>query len=222
MPPLSSGAHTTSSQAVVTTAPAEEDRIRGNVYALLGNLLAGPPDAKLLELLQGISPEPDDDGVLAASWQMLAAAAARANLDSLREEYDALFIGIARGEIVPYASWYLTGFLMEQPLADLRSDLQALGIQRQPGVHEPEDHVAALCDTMALLIASDVPTPLDDQYRFFARHFEPWVARFFGDLQQARSADFYRAVAQLGEQFIGIEIQAFQAAVPAAGVTKHS
>jgi TorA maturation chaperone TorD len=221
MPPLSSGAHT-SSEAVVVTTPAEEDRIRGNVYALLGNLLAGPPDANLLQLLQDISPDSDDESVLAASWQMLAATAARANPDALREEYDALFIGIARGEIVPYASWYLTGFLMEQPLADLRGDLQALGIQRHPGVHEPEDHVAALCDTMALLIHSDAPTPLDDQYRFFSRHLEPWVARFFGDLQQAKSAEFYRAVAQLGEQFIGIETQAFRAAVPAAGVAKHS
>ena len=221
MPPLSSGAHT-SSNAVVMTTPAEEDRIRGNVYALLGNLLAGPPDANLLQLLQDISPDPDDDSLLASSWRILAAAAAHANLDVLREEYDALFIGIARGEVVPYASWYLTGFLMEQPLADLRGDLQALGIQRRPDVHEPEDHVAALCDTMALLINSDAPTPLEDQYRFFGRHLEPWVARFFGDLQHAKSSEFYRAVAQLGEQFIGIEIQAFQAAVPAAGVTKHS
>jgi TorA maturation chaperone TorD len=204
------------------TTPAEEDRIRGNIYALLGNLLAGPPDANLLQLLQDISLEPDDDGLLASSWQMLADAAAHANLDALREEYDALFIGIARGEVVPYASWYLTGFLMEQPLADLRGDLQSLGIQRHPGVHEPEDHVAALCDTMALLINSDAPTPLDDQYRFFARHLEPWVPRFFGDLQKASSAVFYRAVAKLGEQFIGIEIQAFQAAVPAAGASKHS
>jgi TorA maturation chaperone TorD len=220
MSSLASGEVASSDAVVMTTA--EEDRIRGNVYALLGNLLAGPPDANLLQLLQEISPESDDDSVLATAWQMLAAAAARANLDALREEYDALFIGIARGEIVPYGSWYLTGFLMEQPLADLRGDLQALGIQRHPGVHEPEDHVAALCDTMALLINGEAPTPLDDQYHFFARHLEPWVPRFFGDLQQAKSADFYRAVAQLGEQFIGIEIQAFQAAVPAAGVTKHS
>lgn len=220
MPPLSSGTHT-SSETVVTTA-ADEDRVRGNVYALLGNLLAGPPDANLLQMLQGIATESEDDSLLAGAWKMLSVAAEHANPDSLREEYETLFIGIARGEVVPYASWYLTGFLMEQPLADLRGDLQALGIQRQPEVHEPEDHVAALCDTLALLITSDPPAPLDTQYRFFSRHLEPWVARFFGDLQQAKSAEFYRAVAQLGEQFIGIEIQAFQAAVPAAGVTKYS
>lgn len=201
----------------MTTAPVDEDGARGNLYALLGRLLSGPPDAELLQLLREISPAPEDVSLLAASWQMLAVAAGRTDLGQLRHEYDALFIGIGRGEVVPYASWYLTGFLMEQPLAQLRGDLRALGIERQPGVHEPEDHAAALCDTMALLILGDAPAPLAQQQDFYARHVEPWLARFFRDLQQAPSARFYRAVGQLGEQFIGVESQAFRVAIPAAG-----
>ena len=201
---------------------ADEDRVRGNVYALLGNLLAAPPDEGLLELLRGISPEPGDDSLLAASWQMLAVAASRANLAELREEYDALFIGVGRGEIVPYGSWYLTGFLMEQPLAQLRGDLRELGIERQAGVREPEDHAAALCDTMALLITGEAPAPLEEQHRFYARHLEPWLPQFFRDLQQAASARFYRAVGQLGEQFIGVESQAFRVTIPVAGASKPS
>ena len=199
------------------TAPADEDRVRGNVYALLGNLLASPPSEDLLQVLRGISPEPGDTSLLAASWQLLAVAAGRATPAELRDEYDALFIGVGRGEIVPYGSWYLTGFLMEQPLAQLRGDLRALGIERQPGVFEPEDHAAALCDTMALLITSDTPASLDEQHRFYARHLEPWLPQFFGDLQQAASARFYRAVGQLGEQFIGVESRAFRVTIPAAG-----
>ena len=204
------------------TALAEEDRIRGNVYAVLGNLLAGPPDDALLETLRGISPEPGDESLLAASWQLLAVAASRASRQELREEYDALFIGVGRGEIVPYGSWYLTGFLMEQPLAQLRGDLRLLGIERQPGVCEPEDHAAALCDTMALLINGDAPATLGQQHHFYARHLEPWLPRFFRDLQQAASARFYRAVGQLGEQFIGVESQAFRVTIPAAGVATPS
>jgi TorA maturation chaperone TorD len=199
------------------TALTEEDRVRGNLYALLGNLLAAAPDAALLNVLRSISPEPDDDSLLAASWQMLAVAAARADLEQLRQEYDALFIGLGRGEVVPYGSWYLTGFLMELPLAQLRSDLRQLGIERQAGVHEPEDHAAALCDTMALLITGDEPVTLERQFDFYTRHLETWVPRFFRDLQQAGSARFYRAVGQLGEQFIGVESQAFRVATPAAG-----
>jgi TorA maturation chaperone TorD len=204
------------------TALADEDRVRGNVYALLGNLLAAAPGAGLLDVLRGIAPEPDDDSLLAASWQMLAVAAGRADLEQLRQEYDALFIGLGRGEIVPYGSWYLTGFLMELPLAQLRGDLRALGIERQPGVHEPEDHAAALCDTMALLITGNEPVPLEQQFDFYSRHLETWLPRFFRDLQQAESARFYRAVGQLGEQFIGVESQAFRVSTPAAGVATPS
>jgi TorA maturation chaperone TorD len=204
------------------TALVDEDRVRGNVYALLGNLLSGPPDQDLLQVLRGISPDPGDESLLAASWQLLAVAAGRATGPELREEYDALFIGVGRGEVVPYGSWYLTGFLMEQPLAQLRGDLRALGIERQPGVCEPEDHAAALCDTMALLITGDAPVPLDEQQRFYARHLEPWLPRFFRDLQQAASARFYRAVGQLGEQFIDVESQAFRVTIPAAGATTPS
>jgi TorA maturation chaperone TorD len=211
-----------STEAVLLKAQPDEDRVRGNVYALLGNLLAGPPDAGMLQMLRGIAPEAGDDSLLAASWQMLAVAASRTDHESLRNEYDTIFIGVGRGEIVPYGSWYLTGFLMEQPLAQLRGDLRNLGIERQPDVHEPEDHAAALCDTMALLITADQPAPLGQQFNFFLRHLEPWMPRFFRDMQQAESARFYRAVGQLGELFIGVEAQAFRAAVPAAGVSRPS
>jgi TorA maturation chaperone TorD len=202
--------------------PVEEDRARGHVYALLGNLLAGPPEAKLLALLADAAPGTGDDSLLAASWRMLAVASARADLAALREEYDALFVGIGRGEVVPYGSWYLTGFLMEQPLAQLRGDLRTLGIERQPGVCEPEDHVAALCDTMALLINGDACVSIERQQIFYVRHLEPWAAQFFRDLQRAASARFYRAVGQLGEQFIDVESQAFRVGTPAAGVTTPS
>jgi TorA maturation chaperone TorD len=212
----------TATRSPSMTVLADEDRVRGNVYALLGNLLAVPPGEDLLQMLRDISPEPGDESLLAASWQLLAVAAARANRQELREEYDALFIGVGRGEVVPYGSWYLTGFLMEQPLAQLRGDLRALGIERQPGVCEPEDHAAALCDTMALLITGEAPAPLDEQQRFYARHLEPWLPRFFRDLQQAASARFYRAVGQLGEQFIDVESQAFRVTIPAAGAATPS
>jgi len=195
----------------------DEDRIRGNVYALLGNLLSAAPDVGLLETLAAAAPDRDDDSLMAASWQMLALAASRADLHELRHEFDTLFIGLGRGEVVPYGSWYLTGFLMERPLAQLRGDLRELGMERQPGVSEPEDHAAALCDVMALLITADEAVPLERQQEFFSRHLEPWLGQFFRDLQKAPSARFYRAVGQLGEQFIGVEAQAFRVAIPAAG-----
>jgi TorA maturation chaperone TorD len=53
---------------------------------------------------------------------------------------------MSRGELLPYGSYYLTGFLNERPLARLREDLQALCIERVEKQCEPEDHAAILCE----------------------------------------------------------------------------
>jgi TorA maturation chaperone TorD len=144
---------------------------------------------------------------MGAAWKMLRSAAERCSPAELDDEYHDLFIGVGRGEMVPYGSWYMTGFLMEQPLAKLRSELDLLGFVRQEGVAEPEDHAAALCDVMALISDGEGGAPLEVQAGFFERHVAPWMGRFFRDMQQAPSARFYRAVGQLGEQFVELEKQ---------------
>ena len=203
--------------AQTATVVEPEDQVRGNTYSLLGHLLAAPPDTKTLELLASIDPGPDNaDSLLGAAWQMLQTAAARTDVRQLDDEYHELFIGIGRGELIPYGSWYVTGFLMEQPLATLRVDLERMGFERQEGVHEPEDHAAALCEVMGICAAGSDAISLEQQAAFFARHMAPWIGRFFRDMQQARSARFYRAVGQLGEQFIDVETQAFRMAAPGA------
>jgi len=182
---------------------AAEERVRSHAYSLLGALLAAPPGRELLELLAAAEPAPGSEGDFAAAWRELAIAAARAGGEPLAQEYQDLFIGVGRGEVVPYGSWYMTGFLMDRPLARLRQDLQRLGFERQAEVKEPEDHAAALCETMALLIAEG--HDLDRQRRFFQSHMGPWMKTFFRDLREAPSASFYRAVGQLGEQFVEFE-----------------
>lgn len=178
-----------------------EDRLRADTYRVLGRLLAAPPDAATLDLLAD-SPVSDADNLLAVSWRMLALSAGRATPADVADEYQTLFIGLGRGELVPFGSWYLTGFLMEQPLARLRIDMQRLGFEREEGVAEPEDHAAALCEIMALLAEEGGAGSLESQAAFFDTHIGPWMPRFFRDMQQASSARFYRAVGQLGEQFI--------------------
>ncbi|HHB11839.1 MAG TPA: molecular chaperone, partial [Chromatiales bacterium] len=127
---------------------------------------------------------------------------------SLDDEYHALFIGVGRGETVPYASWYLTGLLMEKPLALLRRDLARLGIERSPEVCEPEDHAGALCESMALLV-DDPDVVADTERGFFETHIDPWLGRFFEDLSRAPSARFYAPVAVLGQRFLALERRYF-------------
>ena len=180
------------------------DAVRANTYGLLGALLANPPRQEMFDLLAGIDP-PSADG-LGTAWRELKDAAERADVEAVDDEYHDLFVGVGRGELIPYGSWYRTGFVMDKPLATLRSDLAALGYERCDEVKEPEDHAAALLETMALIVASP-EHGIDVQRRFFDRHVATWMRTFFADLQTAGSARFYRAVGQFGDRFMAFEMQ---------------
>jgi len=199
----------TASQPLIEST-IDVDEARADVYALLGALLARSPDAAFLKQLRQIPVAAStEDNTLTAAWATLKIAAARAEPEALNEEYHDLFIGLGRGELVPYGSWYVTGFLMEKPLAELRIDLQRFGFERQASVHEPEDHAGALCETMSLLVLSREDVSVAQQRAFFERHVAPWMGRFFGDLASAKAACFYRAVGLLGERFMDIERENF-------------
>lgn len=184
---------------------AKDNRLRPNLYALLGALLAGPPEEQTLRLLTGIVAGKDLEGALAECWQDLCTQAIRQTRAQIDEEFHRLFIGLGRGEVVPYGSWYLTGHLMDKPLAQLRGDLAVLGIERRPESRETEDHAAALCETMALISSPDDPNSRQRQQYFYCQHLAPWMTRFFRDLQRAPSANFYRAVGRMGEAFMSEE-----------------
>lgn len=186
----------------------EAHALRAGVHELLATLLAAEPDGETLERLRAIGDVDASDGPLAMGWQLLRAAADKADPARLRHEYNALFIGVGRGELVPFGSWYLTGFLMEKPLAELRAELARLGIERREGVAESEDHVAGVHEAMALIIRSDEEAiDFATQQTFFEQHLAPWLGRFYDDLQNAEAAEFYRAVGFFGASFIDVERQ---------------
>lgn len=186
----------------------EEDQLRAQHYRFLSRLLAAPADEELLDACRRLL---GDESDLGRALSSLAEAARNAGASSVADEYQELFIGIGRGELMPFASFYLTGFLNERPLAKLRGDMARLGIARNADVHEPEDHIAALSEMMAGLItgAFGAPADLARQRQIFRRHIEPWAGRFFADLEAAKSARFYRPVGTLGRHFIAIEQTAF-------------
>ena len=199
----------TAINAVAQEAPSEEDAARANVYSLLGTLLSAPPTSELLDRLSQLDEIPDSDNDMAQAWSVLGLAARRADSVAIRDEHHDLFIGLGRGELIPHGSWYLSGFLHEQPLARLRDDLARLGFERRDDVHEPEDHAAALCETLAMMITSSGKFGFDAERKFFKDHIEPWMQRFFSDLHSAKKADFYQSVGQLGKCFLGIETAYF-------------
>jgi len=184
--------------------------LRAHLYTLLSRLMSSPPSEEVLSQLQIVEARDSDREIdLGSAWRALQETAGEAAVGDLDDEFHALFVGLGRGELVPHGSWYLTGFLMEQPLVQLRTDLAALGVERQAGVKEPEDHAAALCDVMALFEGDGGGTDFLTQAAFFQKHMQPWMGRFFHDMQAADSARFYRAVGLFGERFIELESEYF-------------
>ena len=186
--------------------PDDVAAARTQEYALLATLLGRAPDAKLLASLAGLRGDATPLGVAHAA---LAQAASETTVERVEREYFNLFIGLGRGELMPYASYYLTGFLHERPLARLRADLGPLGIERAEGNCEPEDHAATLCEIMAGLIGGSLPAEDGADRLIYEKHLSPWIGRFFADLELAKSAQFYRHVGLLGRVFIEIEKEAF-------------
>jgi TorA maturation chaperone TorD len=184
----------------------EVDLLRSHEYNLLSLLLGRAPAREVLDRLADLRGEPSPLGLAHIA---LAEAAASADPDDLQREYFDLFVGVGRGELLPYASYYLTGFLQERPLARVREDLNLFGIERAEGQSEPEDHLAILCEVMAGLCVGRFGAEPGADRRFFERHLKPWAPRFFADLETAKFAKFYKPVGAIGRAFMEIESEAF-------------
>ena len=190
-----------------------EQQYRAAAYSILAALLRDVPSMETLEQLAEFSKVEVQEDELLLSMSSLGLAAKSTELSAIDDEYHQLFIGLGRGELVPYGSWYLTGFMMEKPLSILRDDLALLGFERDESVIEPEDHVAAMCEVMAMLVVEDTTIEDSSQFEnepqviFFEKHIVPWMERFFEDLSKSESAVFYRAVGRFGSAFINLEKQ---------------
>ena len=199
--------------AATDTKPAvaveSEDRLRADLYNFLGLSLARPPEKPLLQQTAALS---GDESALGEAISGLARTAAVVSPRQAEAEFNALFIGLGRGELLPYTSYYLTGFLNEKPLAVLRNDMAALRISRAPNVFEPEDNIASLMEMMGGMIVGRFGAPARDaqQRDFFNRHIAPWAKHFYTDLQGAKNSVLYAGVGAVGAAFMDIEREAFR------------
>ncbi|WP_299658167.1 molecular chaperone [uncultured Tateyamaria sp.] len=195
--------------AAEDTSIADMDRARADLYNFLGALLAGPPDEMLLAQTAGLSGDETELGQAIGTLSKLAKVTKPKAAES---EFNKLFIGLGRGELLPFASYYLTGFLNEKPLALLRQDMLAKGMQRSETVFEPEDSIASLMEMMAAMIVGRFGTPADvtEQKQFFNKHIGPWAGHFFTDLEEAKTSVFYSPVGTVGKIFMAVEAEAFR------------
>lgn len=204
--------------AILSSAPlplTQEEQARADLYALIARLLLAPPDEHLLVDIANADSlvSLQTDNPLDLAWEKLILTARIMDVYAIREEFDALFVSIGTPKINPYASLYLSGFINDKPLAALRAELAQLGFARASGSGEFEDHLAALCEIMRLMITGEggaLRQPIHRQKLFFDKYIAPWHERCMNDLRSADGANFYRQVADFAQAFFTIEAQAFE------------
>ncbi|MGI9405525.1 MAG: TorD/DmsD family molecular chaperone [Hyphomicrobiaceae bacterium] len=196
------------SEMRVPVGVSDEDLLRAQLYRLISNYMAAAPDAETLAAGAQLS---GDETPLGKAVGTFAHLCSRSDADAVAQEYNDLFIGIGRGELLPFASYYLTGFLNEKPLAKLRNDMDALGIERDPAASEPEDHIASIFEMMAGVIDGRFgePASLEAQQKFYDTHIKSWASYFFRDLENAKSSVLYSGLGSIGRVFLEIEDTAF-------------
>ena len=197
-----------SNNAKIITNINEEDQLRADMYSFLANLLRAEPDEKLVEQLTFLK---SDDSPIGKSIKTLSKLATSLDLPTIRDEYVKIFLGVGRGEILPFASYYLTGFLKDKPLAKLRQDMQEIGIKLEDEVKEPEDHIATIFDMMSGLILGkfEKKCSIADQKDFFNNHLAPWVDLLMRDIESSKIAVFYSPIGTIGKEFMEIERASF-------------
>ena len=194
-----------------------EDQARAAVYATLANLFYRAPAADLLEKIATrltLCNDGGDSGFCQA-WRALQQAAAKADVEAVKDEFDTAFIGTGRQPVMLYGSFYLAGFLNEKPLVQVREELTKMGLERSGSSHETEDHISALCDVMRFLIEGDRDTPpaaLSVQRDFFRRHIHTWNTPLCDAVSGASQTHFYKHVAQFAREFFAIENESFDIA----------
>jgi len=184
----------------------QQQTIRADIYLLLSTLFRQQPTNELIAFLSELETE-QSESAMQQAWNELKQAAIESQPEALSDEYQELFIGIGRGEVVPFASWHLTGSLMEKPLASIRHDLALLGLEREEQVKEPEDHFSALCEVMSVLTGEEEEL----QQVFFNKHLGTWFESLTKQVKNAENANFYRAVAELAQAFMTLEQVRFSA-----------
>ena len=182
------------------TQREQEQTLRTEIYLVLSALFRSAPSEEMIEFLTSLEVEPSESAMQKA-WIALQQAAKDSNREAIEDEYQDLFIGIGRGEVMPFGSWHMTGAMMEKPLAEIRHDLELLGFERDENVKEPEDHIAALCEVMSMLTGEEE----DLQQAVFNKHIAPWFNSFTQQLENAEGASFYKPAAQLCEAFLTLE-----------------
>ena len=200
---------------------------RQSYYAVLAALFRKEPSGELLQQLAGeigarAQAARNLHPLLGAGWEAIERFVADTPPDRLSEnvaeEYVQLFIGPLAAAVNPYESFYLTGRLLDRPLANVRTFLKSAGIEKLQEYPEPEDFLAVELEVMRWLIGKQMATAdLNDERRwiklqadFLKEHLLVWGPDCAQDIERAECAKFYRSAAKILQGFLALELNFFR------------
>lgn len=189
-----------------------EELARAEAYGLLARLWFAPPDEELMAQFRvAVTQAPQAGAFLEAPWEALVSAFRDQGRSDIAAEYDALFHGVGRPDVLLYASHHLSGYLNDKPLAALRADLAELGLAKDELRGETEDHVAFVLEVMRYLIAGDdiAVCNLERQRKFFRSHVQTWVGSLCEAVSAHPRANAYARLADFTRAFVEVETQGF-------------
>ena len=184
-----------------------EDEARAGVYGLIARLFYAPPDAETLGYILHANAF-EGSGKIATAWRNLADACRTADPAALENEHTDLFVGTGKSEVTPYLTYYVVKHATENPLVELRQQLIDWGLGRRENAHEPEDHIAGICEAMRFAIAVQHRPP-EEQKAFFDRFLYNGAVAFCSAVTASPKAGFYRYVAAFARAFLELEREAF-------------
>lgn len=188
-----------------------EDEARAALYGLIARLFYAAPDEHVLaQLLQSRAFE-GSQAPVALAWRELVAAAKTASPVALEDEHTELFVGTGKAEVTPYLTHYTIKYATDNPLVELRQQLKRWGMARRDSAHEPEDHIAGLCEAMRFAIAVQHRSE-EEQKAYFDRFLHRGAIAFCDAVSASPKSVFYRPVARFARAFFDLEREAFEMA----------
>lgn len=187
-----------------------EDQARAHWYALISRLFHAAPDAALLGGVASAPAGDEEEGAgspFHAAWRDLQSACAEGDPETVRAEFEALFIGVGKALVTPYTSAYVAPHAPDRHLVALRERFAEWGLGRRGGIFETEDHISAVCDGMRWLIEHG--RSLAGQREYFVEYVDVALSSFCTAIKRAPSAHFYARAATLALAFHVVEKDAF-------------
>ena len=192
---------------------------RARVFALLAAVFRREPGADLIREIK----QPQFLEALAAAGADLDGGFLDRPDDELAEElaveYTGLFIGPG-GHIPPYASVHLTGGgdLWGSSTAGVRRFIEQAGFAYPSGHRDPPDHLSTELDFMCCLAEREARALEESDGAMAARlraveaafvtgHLALWIPRFCARIAATADLPFYRVMATLLSDFIGLETE---------------